>query len=674
MRRVLWLLPLLALAGCKKETAQGAVRLTVAYDGFRPGCVLVMARDVASGKELSEQVADERVPTSGSFLVGVLAQEDWGNTVEVEARAFERACAGTPVVRNSEQVTLTAGKVTEATLQLAATDGDKDGYVATRSGGTDCDDGDADVHPGATERCNQEDDNCNGQADQQELSLEQSCTNAQSCSGTRRCGDNGQVVCDVPNGTVGYPDADRDGHGDKKAPAESFCNGVPAGYVAGPATDCDDSSANVRPGAVERCNDVDDNCDGNVNEGIPAPGTPCMGEFQCSGQYACDTVSGNAVCNTTQQPSNWMLDEDGDGYGGGTVTRSCVSPGAGYITQAGDCREGNPFTYPGAPEICDAEDNNCDDQVEATSVCSDPRWVAQTVSAITFNWRSVVTLASGEVGVVGSNDVRARLPAGGTSFQATTQGCGSNVDRYALWVDANNGRGYMGSFGGRLDIQDPGSLNCTASQDLNREIRGLVGIRNGTNLEIHGVTPAFDLSGAGSTFIWNGASTLTYGTTPVAPLYDVHGINRNALFAVGATLAGPSPRIYRFNPSNGQWQQETLPSNVGQVRLNGVWVVNEKLAFAVGTDNTVLKWDGATWSKMAFPATHTDNLTSIVAFGASSAYATAFAGRIYRYDGQDWRVAHETTSARFNDIAGTSPANLWVVGEGGQIFHWPQWP
>nr|WP_246357630.1 putative metal-binding motif-containing protein [Pyxidicoccus fallax] len=634
-----------------------------------------MARDVDSGKELSKEVAGQGVPTSGSFLVGVLAQEDWGNTVEVEARAFERACDGTPVVRNSEQVTLTSGKVTEATLQLAATDGDGDGYVATRSGGTDCDDGDTEVHPGATERCNSEDDNCDGRSDLEELSLEQSCTNAQSCSGTRRCGDNGEVVCSIPNGITAYPDADQDGHGDKNASAAVFCNGVPTGYIEGPPTDCNDSSANVRPGAMERCNDVDDNCDSNVNEGIPAPGTPCTdAESQCGGQYACDTVSGNAVCNLTQQPSDWVLDEDGDGYGSGTATRSCVSPGAGYITRAGDCREGNPFTYPGAPEICDQEDNNCDNLVEATSVCSNPHWASQTVGAASFNWRSVVTPASGAVGVVGSIDVRALLPAGGTSFQLTTTGCGTNVDRYAIWVDANNGRGYMGSFGGRLDFQDFGSTNCTTPHDLNREIRGLVGIRNGANLEIHGVTPAFDSSGAGSTFIWDGANTLTYGTTQVASLYDVHGVSRNALFAVGGAPIGQSPRIYRFNPSNGQWQRETLPSNQGPARLNGVWVVNEKLAFAVGTENTVLKWDGTAWSKMAFPSDYADSLTSVIAFGASSAYATAYNGRIYRYDGQDWRVVYESTSARFNDIAGTSPANLWVAGENGMMVHWPQWP
>ena len=45
-------------------------------------------------------------------------------------------------------------------------DADGDGYDAIVDGGDDCDDGDATVHPGATEHCNLADDNCDGTADE----------------------------------------------------------------------------------------------------------------------------------------------------------------------------------------------------------------------------------------------------------------------------------------------------------------------------------------------------------------------------------------------------------------------------------------------------------------------------------------------------------------------------
>ncbi|MFH1723791.1 MAG: hypothetical protein ABII00_04115, partial [Elusimicrobiota bacterium] len=49
-------------------------------------------------------------------------------------------------------------------------------------------------------------------------------------------------------------DADGDGH---------------LGTPAGCGTDCDDTSADVYPGAAELCNDTDDDCDGGVDEGYP---------------------------------------------------------------------------------------------------------------------------------------------------------------------------------------------------------------------------------------------------------------------------------------------------------------------------------------------------------------------------------------------------------------------
>ncbi|WP_163782424.1 putative metal-binding motif-containing protein [Myxococcus vastator] len=686
MRRVLVLLPLLALAGCKKDESPGAAKVTVGYSGFLPGCVQVNARDEGSGEELTTTVAGKGERTGGSLTVAVIAPAGWGTAIQVEARAFEQTCeAASPVVSRSTSVTLTPGTPVPVALSLQAMDGDGDGYVSVLTGGTDCNDASPNIHPGATERCNDVDDNCNGQLDTAELRLGQSCTEAAGCEGVRACDGNGEVRCNSPLAVYAYPDVDQDGHGDRNAAPVAFCASIEPGYVTGPADDCNDNNASIRPGAMELCNGVDDDCDNEVDETFTDLGTACTAADQCAGAYVCDASGIATTCQATTTPGDWFLDGDGDTFGDGTAVSSCVSPGEGYVSTDGDCNDGNPFTYPGAPELCDGLDNNCDGNPEGPEVCPGGAgsWVARTVGATDQEWRSIFTEVPGDVTAVGNQGGTAVLIPGSSTFQTNATNCGdSNRGWNAVWTDmANQGRVYLGSSGGSLSFLDRSQNACSETHGMGRWTRGLVGFQHEGTLEIHGVTSNSGNIDHGLTFIWDGVTgmhAVRFGSTLVGPLYDVHGRSRSALFAVGGfDTGGERPRVYRFNPATTQWQSELVQNTVPDLgRLNGVWVVNDKLAFAVGDfrsgQNSVLQWDGSTWSRMPFPTTHNESLTSVIAFGAKSVYVTAHNGRIYRYDGTGWQIVYENTSLRFTDIAGTSPADLWVSGHNGQILHWPQ--
>ncbi len=112
------------------------------------------------------------------------------------------------------------------------------------------------------------------------------------------------------------------------------------GYAAD--DDCDDENAGVNPGvASDGCNAIDDDCDGDVDE----------------------------------DPNvSWYPDEDGDGYGNQTATASvsCSRPG-GTVSNHTDCHDGDVHTWPGAPEMCDAVDNDCDGTVDE-DINSDLPW------------------------------------------------------------------------------------------------------------------------------------------------------------------------------------------------------------------------------------------------------------------------------------------------------------
>jgi hypothetical protein len=61
-----------------------------------------------------------------------------------------------------------------------------------------------------------------------------------------------------------------------------------------------------------------------------------------------------------QSPTTWYRDGDGDGFGDGAdTTQACVQP-PGFVGAAGDCDDGDGAVYPGAVDVCDGVDNDCD--------------------------------------------------------------------------------------------------------------------------------------------------------------------------------------------------------------------------------------------------------------------------------------------------------------------------
>lgn len=95
--------------------------------------------------------------------------------------------------------------------------------------------------------------------------------------------------------------------------------------------DCAPLDPSIHPGATELCNNIDDNCNGEIDEGF-----------------------------------RFYRDSDGDGYGDpNNFMTDCTGAGqAGYVSNHGDCNDNFDFIHPGATEICNNLDDDCDGQID----------------------------------------------------------------------------------------------------------------------------------------------------------------------------------------------------------------------------------------------------------------------------------------------------------------------
>jgi hypothetical protein len=313
-------------------------------------------------------------------LVTCAVENDWG------------ACPGIESCADGESVCVGP----EAAMEVCdGTDNDCDALVDEDFPdiGSPCDSDDPDQCATGTWVCSQD-----GFSQQCAESFE----SPEVCDGTDNDCDGLADEQDALGCQTWFADADADGFGQ---PGSSVCACMAEGlFQAKQPGDCDDTDGTVNPAAVETCDGQDENCDQEVDEnpsdcitwyededgdGVGSDGkTLCacgpVGAYTSLAPGDCadedpEVFPGNVeACDGKDNDCDWALDppgsegctlyfpdEDLDGYGP-TVKAACLcEPTLEFNVQVGgDCADDNPVVNPGASEVCNGLDDNCNDKAD----------------------------------------------------------------------------------------------------------------------------------------------------------------------------------------------------------------------------------------------------------------------------------------------------------------------
>ena len=351
---------------------------------MRYALMTLMALGCRTGEKPA--VEDEPIPLSDADGDGYDADEDCDDQDSEAYPSAEEICDG--IDNNCD------GIIDEGVQETFYLDSDNDGFGDSEqaqeaceapegyvANGSDCNDNNEEIYPSAPEACDGLDNNCDSNIDEGLLS-------------------------------VYYLDEDGDGWGVTEQSIEACDPGE--GYAT-QGGDCNDTESESHPGNTEVCDQIDNDCDGAVDDGLQltfyedqdndgfgnaiqsieaceAPTGYVNNSTDCNDSNTGINPDANEVCDlednncdgiidedTAVDAQVWYADNDNDNYGNLNDTQSSCYQPQGYISDNTDCDDEDNDIYPGAPELCSTpDDDNCDGTINENTAIDSQTWFADS--------------------------------------------------------------------------------------------------------------------------------------------------------------------------------------------------------------------------------------------------------------------------------------------------------
>ncbi|NTX58454.1 putative metal-binding motif-containing protein [Myxococcus sp. CA039A] len=705
--------PILTVAVVKKDGWSNKFKVTVtAYERPCAGTeepLAVVGQQVDIAERVFEFPSEDVKDMAALTLVTVDADDDGFVSMAGDKKGTD--CDDADAMRNPGQAEICDNKDNNCVGQEADEglpkvpmflDGDGDGFgnasishcvpAAGVTGyatvGGDCGDGDTAIAPGKPDVCDDKDNNCD-------------------------------LVVDEGNDKNWYQDGDQDGSLGALT-VKVQCGRPDASYrqrIQNEDFDCNDANGNNTPGKTELCDGADNNCDGNPDEAFPTKNTACnLSGVSCAGTWVCNAAQSAVECNA-RAPRLFYPDRDGDGDGdqNATVDEVCANetPQLGHVENLhGDCDDVDPAANSGLAEVCDAIDNNCNAGVsdEPLSCGGTLRDVASYhLTSDSQDWRTVAVGQGGyPVWVAGRGGKLAVRKAANQKFESysfgdtanptppdgspplNTNHCGDH-NWTVSWVDSTGAvllggeGGWVAKHAGTSAACGPGTLPTT------QNITGIVGFESG------GVTTVYLSDTNGRLYRWvvgGAGNPFTELNDNSNNLYGLHALREDFMLAVGGSTGPDRQRFVSYavttgtTPTGTPTAHTSNPTNVDGKAI-AVWMGDADKACAVGDDGAVWRWNGATtWDKTDAPSEF-DFTSVVMRYDTLNAQnplneqcymvdkrTGGTGGKLHRLTPYGWAKGPDLTGSLanvpLNDIAITDAGHLWIVGEDGRVFHYPE--
>jgi hypothetical protein len=130
-------------------------------------------------------------------------------------------------------------------------------------------------------------------------------------------------------------------------------------------------------------------------------------------------------------------------------------------------------------------------------------------------------------------------------------------------------------------------------------------------------------------------------------------------------------KIYLYDGVDNAWTPHLIGTKVNPT---GIWGAAPNDLFIVGYDGLILRWDGATFTKMTSGLT-TERIYAVWGTAADDVFAVGTMKAVLHWDGATWTKEPTPPSAEYMgslqllDIWGSAPNDIWAVGDHGAILH-----